>query len=185
MINVEVGNRATKETCLNLQIQLVFLPVVCPRCNRSKSVWWRSRSRRCPTPGRTTFAPAKQKHVIWLAWEGKEVSMSDDSHNDTDFVSLVYFTLRRKCYRLREFAGLLAWLMLHTTTEGKNTSESGTVIVSTVVTTCNNSKSIVVSSFGQFQPSFIEKTCSIYVICCTMMNHHKNHFHFCCVISIK
>ena len=141
-----------------------------------------------PNSWKNDFRTCKTKAcVIWLAWEGKEVSMSvsDDSHNDTDFVSLVYFTLRRKCYRLREFAGLLAWLMLHTTTEGKNTSESGTVIVSTVVTTCNNSKSIVVSSFGQFQPSFIEKTCSIYVICCTMMNHHKNHFHFCCVISIK
>ena len=35
------------------------------------------------------------------------------------------------------------WLMLHTTTEGKKTSERGTVIVSTVVTTVAFMKSIV------------------------------------------
>lgn len=35
------------------------------------------------------------------------------------------------------------WLMLHTTTEGKKTSERGTVIVSTVVTTVAFMKSMV------------------------------------------
>ena len=45
-----------------------------------------------------------------------------------------------KCFSLHR-SPVLTWLMLHTTTEGKKTSESGAVIVSTVVTTFELRKS--------------------------------------------
>ena len=77
---------------------------------------------------------------------------------------------------------LLAWFMLHTTTDGKNTSESGTVIVSTVVTTWKKQERETVrwdqfhwSSFKIWTVIFFENIS--FITFCESLAYFQRHSH--------
>ena len=102
----------------------------CRGWNRSKLVWWMFHSHKFPTPQRKISEP----EIMGRRRRRRELYKGKNGTRRRE--SLLWLFMKVPTMATSSLStGQVTWLMLQTTTDGKKTSERGTVIVSTVVTT--------------------------------------------------